>query len=98
MSNADYASKLGDVFLCIFAAARSWKRKKKLAKEFFSTLQKDTAMEETIVERKHLCDDVFDPFSVLWIMDLEGGKLNYEAIGLLRQLPGLKSQCLQHTT
>jgi hypothetical protein len=46
-------------------------------------------MEELLVEygKNHLYQNaVFDPFSVLRMMDLEGGKLNYEAIGLLCQL------------
>jgi hypothetical protein len=36
--------------------------------------------------KEYYRNNVFNPFSVLHLMDLEGGKLNYEAKGLLRQL------------
>jgi hypothetical protein len=77
MSNTDYAAKLGDAFLTIFAATRSRKRKKRLAKAFFDTLQKDTVMKEVIVEfgKKHLHNNIFDPFSVLQLMDLKDSKV-----------------------
>jgi hypothetical protein len=50
MSNAAYAAELGNAFLTMFAATRSRKRKKRLAKDFFDTLEKDTVMKELIVE------------------------------------------------
>eukprot|EP00978_Attheya_sp_CCMP212_P007077 scaffold16508_cov35-Attheya_sp.AAC.2 len=99
MSNDDYAAKLGVGFLSVFTATRSWKRKKKLAKQFFSTLQNDAEMEELIVDfgKNHLRQNVFDPFSVLRLMDLEGGKLNYESMGLLRQLETGGKKHVQNT-
>jgi hypothetical protein len=36
--------------------------------------------------KMHYCQNVFNPFAVLRKMDLEGRKLNYEAIELLREL------------
>jgi hypothetical protein len=88
MSNANYVSELADGFLSVFAATRSKKKKKVLSQEFFSALEKDTCFGERIVEygKNHYRTKVFDPFSVLRMMDLEGGKLNYDAIGLLRTL------------
>jgi hypothetical protein len=88
MSNAAYAGELADGFLSAFAGTRSKKKKKKLANELFSSLARDDRMEDLLVGfgKNYLRQNVFDPFSVLRLMDLEGGKLNYEAIGLLRQL------------
>jgi hypothetical protein len=47
----------------------------------FHTLQKDNVVEELIVgfEKYKLHKHIFDPLSVLHLIDLEGGKLNYEA-------------------
>ena len=74
----------------MFAATKSKKKKKKkvLSKELFSALEKYTCFGEMMVEygKNHYRTKGFDPFLVLCMMDLEGGKLNYEAIGLLRTL------------
>ena len=88
MSNAAYAAELAGGFLSDFAATRSRKKKKKLANEVFSSLQTDDRMEDLWVGfgKNYLRQNVFDQFSVLRLMDLEGGKLNIEVIGLLRQL------------
>jgi hypothetical protein len=52
MLNADYAAKLGDAFRIMFTATRLRKRKMRLAKDCFDTLQKDTVMKELIDEFK----------------------------------------------
>jgi hypothetical protein len=98
-SNADYVSDLSNGFLSLFAATRSRKKKKALAKQFFVCLNEDTIFGEMIVEygKDFLRNNVFDPFSVLRLMDLEGGKLNYEAIGLLRQLETNGKKHMRHT-
>jgi hypothetical protein len=87
-SNANYVSNLLNGFLSLFASARSRKKKKALAKQFFVCLNEDTIFGEMIVEygKEFFRNNVFDPFSVLCLMDLEGGKLKYKASGLLCQL------------
>ena len=99
MSNAAYAAELAGGFLSVFATTRSRKKKKKLANELFSSLQTDDRMEDLLVGfgKNYLRQNVFDPFSVLRLMDLEGGKLNYEAIGLLRQLETKGEKYQQNT-
>ena len=76
MSNAAYAAELAGGFLSDFAATRSRKKKKKkLANEVFSSLQTDDRMEDLWVGfgKNYLCQNIFDQFSVLRLMDLEGG-------------------------
>ena len=88
MSNVAYVQGLGNGFLSAFKATKSRKKKKAMASEFFTTLEDDPDMKEQMLTygRMHFRKNVFNPFSVLRKMDLEGGKLNYEAIELLREL------------
>jgi hypothetical protein len=88
MSNITYVRGLGNGFLSSFKRTKSRKKKKAMASEFFKTLEDDPDMMEQMLTygKAHLRKNVFNPFAVLRKMDLEGGKLNYEAIELLREL------------
>jgi hypothetical protein len=88
MSNLTYVRGLGNGFLSAFKRTTSRKKKKAMASELFTTLEDDLDMKEKMLTygKMHFRKNVFNPFAVLRKMDLEGGKLNYEAIELLREL------------
>jgi hypothetical protein len=72
-----YSVLLADGFLSAFAGTQSKKKKKKLANELFSSLSRDAIMEDLLVGygKNYLRQNLFDPFSVLQLMDLEWGEV-----------------------
>ena len=64
--------------LCV---TRSQKKRKKLLFTFIEQLCANEHIDSVIMEysKKRLSDKVFSPFNILRLMDLNGGKLNYEA-------------------
>jgi hypothetical protein len=86
-SNDTYASGLSDAFIRLMTSIRSKKKRKETSRTFFERLNSDTRIRPALEEYgKNQMKIVFSPFAMLRLMDLNGGKLNYEAIELIRSL------------
>jgi hypothetical protein len=88
MNNEAYASGLSDAVIHLLSSScRTKKDRRQTSRIFFDGLNADTRIRPALEEYgKNAMKIVFSPFAMLRLMDLNGGKLNYEAIELIRSL------------